>query len=125
MADDGHVVARSPAQRSPVTHLLLNVRDDGTFRDGAEREDVADGEGGVLAGVDELTSVHALVGNEGLGVKLVAVGVAEGDFGERGTTAGVVDDLFYDTADITMALSVVESSELCGCFVEAGAEKVC
>ena len=57
-----------------------------SFRGICEGEDVADGERGVLAGVDELASVHALVGDEGLGVKLVAVGVAEDDAGERSTT---------------------------------------
>lgn len=125
VADDGHVVARSSAQRTPVTHLLLDIGDDGTFGNGAKREDVSNVERSVLAGVDELTSVHAFVGDEGLGVELVAVGITESDLGEGCTTAGVVDDLLHDTTDVTMALGVVESSELCGCFVEAGAGGAC
>ena len=112
VANDGNVVARGAAESTTVADLLLDVGDDGTLRDGAEGEDVADGEGGVLAGVDELASVHALVGDEGLGVKLVAVGVAEDDLGQRRTTAGVVDDLLHDTTDVAMALGKVESAEL-------------
>lgn len=112
MADDSNVVTGGATKAATVAHLLLDVGDDGTLRDGAEGEDVADGEGGVLAGVDELAGVHALVGDEGLGVDLVAVGVAEDDLGQRRTTAGVVDDLLHDTADVTMALSEVEGAEL-------------
>jgi hypothetical protein len=104
VADDGNVVARGTAERTTVANLLLDVGDDSSLRDGAEGEDVADGERGVLAGVDELAGVHALVGDEGLGVKLVAVGVAEDDLGQRRTTAGVVD--------VTMALGEVERAEL-------------
>lgn len=92
VADDGHVVARGTAERTTVSGLLLDVGEDGTLGDGVEREDVADGESGVLSGVDELcvllawllpprlffaptnlASVHALVGDEGLRVVLEPV----------------------------------------------------
>jgi len=43
--------------------------------------------------------------------KLVAVGITEGDLGEGSSSPGVMDDIFYDTTDITMALTVVEGSE--------------
>lgn len=111
VSDDGDVVAGGTAERTTVTNLLLDVGDDGTLGDGRQREDVADGESGVLAGVDELAGVHALVGDEGLGVQLVAVRVAELDAGERSTTTGVVDDLLHDTADVSMALREVEGTE--------------
>lgn len=119
VADDGNVVTGGTAESTTVTHLLLDVGDDGTLRAGAEGEDVADGEGGVLAGVDELAGVHALVGDEGLGVELEAVGVTEDDLGQGGTTAGVVDDLLHDTANIAVSLSEVEGTELGGGLVES------
>jgi hypothetical protein len=50
VADDGNVVAGGAAERATVTVLVF----DGTFGDGVEREDVANGERGVLSGVDEL-----------------------------------------------------------------------
>lgn len=81
VADDGDVVARGAAQGATVTDLLLDVGDDGTFGHGGEGEDVSDGQGGVLAGVDELAGVHALVGNEGLLDLLEFVGVTEDDAG--------------------------------------------
>ena len=87
VADDGNVVAGSATERTTVANLLLDVGDDSSLRDGAEGKDVADGERGVLAGVDELAGVHALVGDEGLGVELVAVGVAEDDAGKGDTTS--------------------------------------
>merc|ERR1711868_191842 len=120
VADDGNVVTRGAAERATVAHLLLHVGDDGTLRDGAEGKDVADGEGGVLAGVDKLAGVHALVGDEGLGVQLVAVGIAELDLGQRCATAGVVDDLLNDTTDVSMALGEVEGAELRRRLVKPG-----
>ncbi len=92
--------------------MLLDVRDNGTFGDGGQGEDVADGQSGVLAGVDELAGVHALVGNEGLLVQLELVGVAEDNLGERGTTTRVVDDVLDYTSYVSMSLGVVEVTEL-------------
>lgn len=54
VADDGNVVTGGTAERTTVTGLVLDVGEDGTLRDGVEGQDVADGESGVLSGVDEL-----------------------------------------------------------------------
>jgi hypothetical protein len=87
VADDGDVVAGGAAQGATVTNLLLHVRDDGTFGHGAKGKNIADGKSGLLASVDELTGVHALVGDEGLGDLLVLVRVAEDNLGEGSTAA--------------------------------------
>lgn len=58
----------------------------------------------VLCGDTDLASVHALVGNEGLGVVLEPVGVAEGDLGQRSAATAVVDNLLDYTADVAIAL---------------------
>ena len=81
---------------------------------------IADGEGSVLAGVDELASVHAFICDEGLGVQLEAVRVAEDDLGEWCSTARVVYDVLHNTTDISMALCVVVGAELGWCFIESG-----
>jgi len=120
VADNGDVVAGGTAQGATVTNLLRHVRDDGTFGHGAEGEDVADGESGLLADVDELASVHALVGDESLGDLLELVGVTEDNLGERSTTTGIVDDLADDAPQVTMSLSVVEVAELGRSLVQAG-----
>lgn len=80
VADDGYVVTGGTAERTTVPRLVFHVGKDGTFGDGSEREDVANGQSGVLAGVDELSSVHALVGDEGLGVVLEPVGLRNCEF---------------------------------------------
>jgi len=54
--------------------------------------------------VDELASVHALCSNEELVALLVLVGVAEYNAGKRGTTTGIVDNLFDYTLKVSMAL---------------------
>ena len=112
VADNGDVVARSAAQSTTVTNLALNVRNDGTLRNGAQGQNVANGQSSVLSGINKLTSVHSLVGDEGLGVLLELVGVPEDNLGQRSTSAGVVDDLPHNTADVAMSLGVIESSEL-------------
>jgi hypothetical protein len=86
VADNGDVVAGGTAESATVTNLLLDVGDDGTLGHLTEGKDVADSQGSLLSGVDELASVHALVGDEGLGNLLESVGVTEDDLGERGTT---------------------------------------
>lgn len=87
VSNNGDVVAGGSAQSATVTNLLLDVGDDGTLGHLTDGEDVADGQGSLLSGVDELTSVHALVGDEGLGDLLELVGVAEDNTGEGSTTA--------------------------------------
>ena len=42
-----------------VAGMVLDVADDGAFEDPAERRDIADGERGVVAAVDELAHVRA------------------------------------------------------------------
>ena len=74
-----------------------------------EGEDISDSQIGLFASVDELAGVHAFIGDEGFCAEFVAVGITEDDFGERSTTAGVVDDFLYDSADITMSLSVLHT----------------
>ena len=120
VTNDGHVVARGATQSTTVTSLLLNVGDNGTFGHRGEGKNVTDGQSGALPGVDELASVHALVGDESLGNHLELVWVTELDLGERSPTTGIVNDLLHDTANVAMALSVVESAELSRGLVEAG-----
>lgn len=148
VADDGDVVAGGSAQSATVTDLLLDVGDDGTLRHLTEGKDVADGQGSLLASVDELTSVHSLVGDEGLGDLLELVGVSEDDLGEgstatcsnptisssfpltffpfsvhrrnpSGSLASIVDDIADYTSEVAMALGVVEVAELGRSLVQA------
>lgn len=86
VANDCDVATGSAAQGSTVTDLLLHVADNGTLGHLTQGQNVADSQGGLLSSVDELSSVHALVGDEGLGHLLELVGVAENDLGERGTS---------------------------------------
>jgi len=119
VADNGDVVAGGAAESTTVANLLLDVRDDGTLRHLTEGKDVADGQGSLLSGVDELAGVHALVGDEGLGDLLESVGVTEDDLGEGGTATSIVDDLADDTSKVAVALGIVEVSELSRSLVQA------
>lgn len=87
VSDDGSVVAGSASERSAVSRLLLDVADDRSLGKLGEGEDVADGEGGLLAAEDKGAGREALGSDEGLGAHLVAVRVAEDDAGEGGSTA--------------------------------------
>lgn len=86
VANDGGVVTGRTGKGATVTDLLLDVADDGTFRAGGDRENIADSEGGLLSAVNESTSVETLGSNESLLAKLVAVGITEDNTGERSTT---------------------------------------
>lgn len=137
MANDGDVVSGGSPDRTTVTGLLLDVGHDGTFGHGSKREDVANAERGLLSGVDELTSVHALVRNKTMShphlcqskthcqeyrkwiavrlvAELVAIRVTEDHLRKGSTATWVVDDVLYDTTDVSMTLTVVEGSEFGG-----------
>ena len=131
-----HVITCSATYCATVTHLLLNVGDDGTLRNSAQRQDVADSQGSVLASVDELAGVHALVAselsafaiqqsampghirNEGLRSQLVSVWVAELNLRKWCASAWVVDDLLHNTTDVAMSLSLhaSESNAFSSCL---------
>lgn len=87
VADDGDVATRSAAKSTTVTDLGLDVGNNGTLGHLTDGQDVADGQSSLLSGVDELSSVHAFVGDEGLGGLLVLVGVAERDTGKGSSSA--------------------------------------
>ncbi len=120
VANNGNVVARRAAKAPSVANLLLHVRHDGTLGNGAQRQDISYSKGCVLAGVDELARVHALVRNEGLGVELEPVRIPEDDAGKRCTPARVMNNLLYDAPDVTRSLGVVERAELGGGLAKAG-----
>lgn len=86
VANDGGIVARGTGNSSTVTDLLLDVEENGTLGARAEGEDVADGESGLLAGVDERAGRDALGRDKGLLAELVAVGVTEDDGGKGSAT---------------------------------------
>ena len=119
VSDDGDVVSTRSAQGATIPRLLLNVAHHGSFRHRTKRQHIANSEGSILSGVNELARIHALVGDEGLGVQFVTVRIAENNFGKRGAATGIVDYLLDDSADVPMALSVVVRSELGRCLVES------
>lgn len=86
VSDNGCVVARCPCECTAITDLLLDVADNGTFWALSDGEDVADGEGGFFAAVDEGTGVETFGGNESFFAELVAVGITEDNTGEGCTT---------------------------------------
>lgn len=53
-----------------------------------------------MAGIDEHASVHALDGDEKLSSELVLVNVSELNLSERGSTAGIVDNILDDSLDV-------------------------
>lgn len=112
MANDGNVVARCSSKGTTVSRLLFNVRNHGSFWDGAKGQDVSDGEVGVLAGVNELASVHALVGNKGLGTELESIRVTEDNLCQRSASSTLVNDLGDDAPHISYTFGIVEGSEL-------------
>lgn len=111
MADNNGVITRSPSKDTAITDMVLNVADHSPFRDGSERQDVADDESRLLATVDELAGVHALGGDEELFLFLVPKRVTEGDLGKWSSTARIVNDIGDDTFEVTISLAEVQTSE--------------
>jgi hypothetical protein len=110
--DNGSVVTRGTGNSSSVSWLLFQVADEGTFGHRTDGEDVTDLEVGLLSAVDELSSVETLYSDESLLDLLVLVRVTEDNLGERGTSSRVVDDILYDTLDVSVVLGGIERSKL-------------
>jgi len=118
VSNDSNVVARRSSQSASIANLLFDIGHDSSFRDGSEGKDVANSQGRVLASVDKLASVHALIGDEGLGDIFEFVRVLEGDFGKRCASTRVVNYVLHNASDVSMAFSIIESTELSRSFVE-------
>ena len=109
VANDNDIVARGTSEGSTVADLFLDIRDDCAFGHDAEGENVADSQVCLFSGIDELASVHALVSDKGFSAVFVAVGIAEDDFGEGGSTAGIVDDFLDDASEVAVSLGVLHT----------------
>jgi len=120
VGDDYGKATRATGECAAVPNLSLNVADDGALRHLLQWEDIADGQGGLLPAVDELSRVHALCGDHELGVALVAVCIQELDLGDGGTTPRIVEDLLDDAPDVPAPLSVVDRTELDGALARPG-----
>jgi len=101
----------STAQSSSVGVLIFNHGDFGTFWHLSEREDVTDGQLGVLSTVHELTGVQTFNGDEQFLVGLVSVGITEDNLGQRSSSTRIMDDLFDETFDVTVSLGVINGSQ--------------
>jgi len=111
VTDNDGIVAGSPSKDTTVTDMVLNVAYDSSFRDGAKGQNITNNESGLLAAVDELTSIKAFGGNEELVLLLVSEGMTESYLGEWGTAARVVDDVGDDTLEVAVPLPEVEAAE--------------
>lgn len=120
MADNNGVITRAPSKHTAIANVVLDVADNGTFRDRPDGKDVTDDEGGFLPAEDELAGVHSLGGNEELVLLLVTEGVAECDLGERCTATGVVDHVGDDTFEVTVPFTEVEAAEPCRSLAVVG-----
>jgi len=107
VGDQDAVFTRRLGEGTAVTELGLDVADDGTFRHGAQRQNVTNGQGSLLTGVHELTGVRTFGGNEELLLVAVLLGVTESHLGERSTTTRVVDDVRNHTLDIAVTFGKV------------------
>ena len=73
----------------------------------------------MFASIDELTSVHSLIGNECFLMGLESIGIAEKNPRKRCATSWVVNYFLDDATDVAMSFCIIESSKLRRRFVEA------
>jgi len=115
VTDDDTGGSGSAGKGASVSEFGLNVGNNSAFGHGVDGEDVSNLEGGFLTGIDEHASVHALDGDEVFSSELVLVNVAELNLSERGSTAGIVDNILDDSLNVALSLSEIEGSEFGRC----------
>ena len=94
--------------------MVLDGGDDGTFGHLVKRENVTEGELGVLTAVYELSGVETFNGDHHVLDVPVVVRITEDDLSERSSSARVVHNVDDKTLHVTVTLGEVESSELGG-----------
>jgi len=114
LADDGGVGSGGSGELAGVAFLGLNVADESTFGNSANGQDVSDGELGLGAAIDVLSSVHAFSSEIKFFDGFVAVGVAELDSGQGSASSRVVEDFSDDAADVAVSFGEIETSESSG-----------
>lgn len=114
VADDDSGGTGSSSVGATVTELSLNVGNDSTLGHLVNWHDVANGQTGFLSCVDVHSRVHSLDSNEVLSALFVSVLVSEDNLGERSTSAGVMDNVPHNTLNVTLSLSIIDSSEAGG-----------
>merc|ERR1719449_106346 len=72
---------------------------------------VADGDLGLLTTVHKLSGVHAFCSNKKFLLDLVSVRITEMDDSKGSTTTWVMDNVSDHTLDVSVSLSIVDSSE--------------
>ncbi len=120
VGDDHREAAGSAREGPSIAHLGFHVADNGSLWDLFQRQNIANGQSGLLSTVDELSSVHAFGGHHEFGISLEAVGIQELNLGHGRASAGIVEDFFHDAADVAAAFGVVDGTELDGPLARAG-----
>lgn len=120
VSNDDHIVTRGSTQCTSVSNLLFNVGNNGTFWQGAQRQDVTNVKRSLLTGVDKLTGVDTFVGDESLLSEFVLVRVSENNLGQWSTSTGIVNDLLHNTTSVSMTFSVIQGSQLGSTLSQSG-----
>lgn len=109
LGDDKSIVTGSTGHNTIVTKLGLNVADNSTLRDLAQRKNVSNSQLSLLSGEDELTRVKTLrSADEGVD-SLESVGILELDRSNRSTSSRVVVDVLHDALSIAVSFGEVLS----------------
>jgi len=111
VADNNGVVTGGSGEDAAIADMVFNVADDGTLGDGSEGQDVANNEGGLLAAVDELSSVETFGGDKEFRLLLVAEGMTECNLGKWSTATGIVDNVGDHALKVAVAFAEVEAAE--------------
>lgn len=67
----------------------------------------------LVSGINELSSVHSLDGDEIFGFMSVSVWISEDDSSERSSTAWIVNNILDYSLYVTLSFSIIQHSELC------------
>ena len=120
VGNNGGRVTRALGEATAVTGFVFDVANHRTLGHRAKRKNISDSELRFSTAVDELTGVHTLGRDEEVFVQFELVGVLEDNLRERGSSAGLMDDLLHDSFDVSLLLGVVERSHFDGTLAKFG-----
>ncbi len=95
-----------------IGKVWFQIANESSLRNLINWQDISDCQSGLLATIDILSTVHALRGDEVLWLLLEPIRVSEGDLGQGGASARIVDNLLHHSFDVAVALGEIQVTEL-------------
>lgn len=110
LSNNSGVSSGCSGELSFISISILDIANESSFWDLSDWQYISDIQRSLASAVDVLSGVHALTSQVVDCFGLIGVLVSKLDFGERSSSARIVDDFSYHSSDVSLSFCVVQFS---------------